>query len=292
MKTKRWTYTLIGIVVAVGIYSFRGAKILNKNKHSHPTYSEFKGRAGQQGNAEEAAESTMQYGGKAIELPAFVQNARYPEQILYRTGYTVSYNSVTKLPNWVSWQLTADKTDGENERKSVKFFEDNEVPMERATPADYKNSGYDRGHMCPAGDNKWDRTAMRESFLMTNVCPQVHSLNAGDWNSLEQACRSWAVKYGSVYIVCGPILYRGEHQTIGLHKVVVPDAFFKVVLRMGASPKAIGFIYRNTNNNRPWGDYVNSVDEVERITGYDFFPALSDDIEKRVEASANLNDWR
>ncbi|MDY4218126.1 MAG: hypothetical protein SOX84_05030, partial [Prevotella sp.] len=116
MKTKRWTYTLIGIVVAVGIYSFRGAKILNKNKHSHPTYSEFKGRAGQQGNAEEAAESTMQYGGKAIELPAFVQNARYPEQILHRTGYTVSYNSVTKLPNWVSWQLKADKTDGENER--------------------------------------------------------------------------------------------------------------------------------------------------------------------------------
>lgn len=213
------------------------------------------------------------------------------EQILERTGYVASYNKVTLLPNWVAWHLTAERTEGSAKRSGVDFAEDTEVPEPRATDWDYYNSGYDRGHMCPAADNKWSKKAMEESFLFTNMCPQNGNLNRGDWNEMEMACRKWAKKYGDLYIVCGPILYKGKHKTIGKNKVVVPEAFFKVVLRTGDDPQAIGFIYKNTSGNRPKDSYVNTVDEVERITGIDFFPSLPDDVEKKVEAECDLGLW-
>ena len=166
-----------------------------------------------------------------------------------------------------------------------------DVPAPRAEDSDYYGSGYDRGHMCPAADNKFSKKAMQESFLFTNMCPQNSNLNRGDWNEMEMACREWAQKYGSVYVVCGPILYKGKHKTIGKNRVVVPEAFFKVVLRTGENPNAIGFIYKNTEGNRPKGDYVNTVDEVERITGIDFFPSLPDNIEDKIEAKADIADW-
>lgn len=214
-----------------------------------------------------------------------------PEQILKRTGYVASYNKATLLPNWVAWHLTAERTEGSAKRSGVDFAEDTEVPEPRATDWDYYNSGYDRGHMCPAADNKWSKKAMEESFLFTNMCPQNGNLNRGDWNEMEMACRKWAKKYGDLYIVCGPILYKGKHKTIGKNKVVVPEAFFKVVLRTGDDPQAIGFIYKNTSGNRPKDSYVNTVDEVERITGIDFFPSLPDNVEKNVEATADIANW-
>lgn len=215
-----------------------------------------------------------------------------PSMILERAGYVTSYNKKTKLPNWVAWHLTAENTKGSHSRKGIDFMEDEDVPTPRADDWDYYNSGYDRGHMCPAGDNKWDSEAMRQSFLFTNICPQAPGLNRGDWNEMENACRSWARENGDIYIVCGPILYKGRHKTIGKHKVVVPEAFFKVVLCMRGTPKAIGFIYKNEDGNRPKGDYVNSVDEVERITGFDLFASLPDDVEKAVESTADLDDWQ
>ena len=214
-----------------------------------------------------------------------------PEQMLRRTGYTASYNKATKLPNWVAWHLTADRTTGPAKRSGVDFQADMDVPAPRAEDSDYYGSGYDRGHMCPAADNKYSEKAMEESFLFTNMCPQNGNLNRGDWNEMEQACRRWAKEYGGVYVVCGPILYKGKHKTIGKNKVVVPEAFFKVVLRTGENPKTIGFIYKNAEGNRPKGDYVNTVDEVERITGIDFFPELPDDVENKVEATADIADW-
>ena len=136
-----------------------------------------------------------------------------------------------------------------------------------------------------------ERAGYDESFLFTNICPQAPQLNRGDWNEMEQACRKWAKQEGALYIVCGPIFYKNSKKTIGKNRVSVPDAFFKVVLCMTGEPKAIGFIYKNGDGNRPKGDYANSVDEVERITGIDFFHALPDDIENKVEATCNPDDW-
>lgn len=228
--------------------------------------------------------------GEAYETPALREGSG--EQILRRMAYTVSYNKEMKLPNWVAWQLTAEHAEGTASRSGMKFQEDEEVDEPRATDADYRGSGYDRGHMCPAGDMKWSYDALLQTFIFTNCCPQIHGLNAGDWNEMEGQCRRWAKEYGQLYIACGPIIYKSQRRkTIGRNKVVVPEAFFKVVLRLKPTPAAIGFIYKNEAGDRPKSAYVNTVDQVERITGYDFFASLPDDIEAKVETEASLEDW-
>ncbi len=214
-----------------------------------------------------------------------------PSQILNRIGYTISYNHNTKCPNWVAWHLTAEHADG-NIGRSNDYREDIDVPTPRANVEDYKGSTWSRGHMCPAGDNKWDYKAMSETFLLTNICPQHASLNSGLWNRIEQDCRRWAKKYGDIYIVCGPVLLNREHETIGNNKVVVPEAFFKVILRVNPQPAAIGFIIRNNEGKKKRDQFVNTIDQVERITGFDFFPALPDEIENKVEAYSNIEDWK
>lgn len=216
-----------------------------------------------------------------------------PAQILANKAYVSSFNNTTLMPNWVAWKLAGTHVNGGADRKKHAFTPDSRVDEAyRVTTHDYVRSGYDRGHMCPAADNKWSDEAMTQSFLMTNICPQDHGLNVGDWNEMENQCRRWASKYGEVYVLCGPILLRGKHKRIGKeHKVTVPEAFFKVVLCLEGTPKGIGFIYRNEDGDRPKGDYVNSIDQVERITGFDFFPSLPDDVERTVEARADLAEW-
>lgn len=221
-------------------------------------------------------------------LPAPIKDR--PEQILVRTSYIVSYNKVWKLPNWVAWHLTDDHVDGNAPRRNS-FREDLEVPRPRATPADYKGSGWSRGHMCPSGDNKWNPRANHDTFLMTNLCPQDANLNSGLWNSIEMDCRKWAKKYGDVFIICGPVPLRQPYETIGDNKVAVPKAFFKIVLCLNDSIKAFGFVVKNKSGEKKTNLYYNTVREVERLTHIDFFPLLPDSIEDRVETHADINEW-
>jgi len=213
------------------------------------------------------------------------------EQIIKKKAYIVSYNNDTKIPNWVAWHLTADNTDGPFKRLS-NFHEEEDLPTPRATLEDYRRSGWSRGHMCPAGDNKWDETAMYESFSLVNVCPQNASLNSGLWNSVEMDCRRWAKIFGDIYIVCGPVFYNKEHEVIGNNEVYVPEAFFKVVLCLNGTLKGMGFVVKNTDGTKKKDLYYNSIDQVERITNIDFFPKLSDDIEKEVESTLDMSLWR
>ena len=228
--------------------------------------------------------------GTATDILKPAPLSSVPEQLLVRTAYVASYNKDTKIPNWVAWHLTADHTDGTVKRLGG-FHEDREVPVPRATPKDYRGSGWSRGHMCPAGDNKWDADAMYESFSLVNVCPQDAKLNSGLWNSLEMDCRKWARKYGDVYIVCGPVFMKRQHDTIGDNQVYVPEAFFKVVLCLQGRPKALGVIVRNNDGQKKRDLYYNTVDQIERITGLDFFPLLPDDVEEAVESRVNIHDW-
>jgi len=241
--------------------------------------------------AEEPAKAVLPSAVR-LELPGKMTGA--DELILRRRGYTVSYNRGLKIPNWVAWELTPEKLI-ERESRSRDFLPDPDLPTDEAvTTDDYKGAGLDRGHMCPAGDNRWHWRAMQESFYMTNICPQDHNLNRGDWKELEEACRRWAQEEGRIYIVCGPVLYKRKHRTIGKrHRVTVPEAFFKVILCSESNPpKAIGFIYKNTSGNHSLDSYVNTIDQVERITGIDFFPSLTDEVEKEVEAACDLNLWK
>ena len=213
-------------------------------------------------------------------------------QVLQRKAYVVSYNAYYRIPNWVAWKLTAAHTRGDVRRDEMAFSEDYEADGPRVNTNDYMRSRYDRGHMCPAGDNKWDTEAMEQTFLLTNVCPQHPHLNVEDWNRLEQQTRLWARHYGAVYVVCGPIVNKQNHRTIGRHKVAVPEKFFKVVMRNNGDMAALGFIFANNGTNQPIAQRVVSVDSIEALTGMDFFSALPDEVETRIEASAKKSAWK
>lgn len=209
-------------------------------------------------------------------------------KLIHHTGYSVLYDETRHLPVWVAWTLTPGRFE-EVVSRYDKFLPDPALE-DPVTTDEFTRSGYDRGHMCPAADNKWDMQAMRESFYLTNICPQNHNLNSGDWKELEEACREWACENGKLYVVSGPVLYGTEQATIGYHKIAVPDAFYKVVL-CPAPLKGIGFVCRNEAGNRPLDVYALSIDQVERITGIDFFSALPDSIENQVEAECSPADW-
>lgn len=227
-----------------------------------------------------------------LEQPAPIIGAR--EILLFKNQYIISYNTETFCPNYVCWSLTKDRLRG-NVKRTDDFYGDPTLNEDcRVETSDYSGSGYDRGHMCPAGDNKNGDTVMRESFVMTNICPQANNLNRGDWNELESKCRDWVKKYGTLYICCGPIFDSKNPKKIGKRKnlkISVPDRFFKVVLCLDDNPKAIGFVYPNNDTNKPMSSYAVSVDEVEKITGIDFYPQLDDAEEKALESKCNPEAW-
>lgn len=224
-----------------------------------------------------------------IEIPAAISGRA--ERVITHRGYTVSYNCDWKIPNWVAYEITDYEVDG-NEERSDKFVPDPMVPKNlSATTNDYKNSGYDRGHMAPAADMKWDEQAMKESFYLSNICPQLHNLNAGVWKDLEEQVRDLAAQKGSIYVVCGPIVST-DYQTIGENNVAVPSAFFKVLLQKEKDKiHTIGFVYENKSGKRPMSSYARTVDEIEEITGIDFFATLPDEIENKVEAEVDFSKW-
>lgn len=205
-------------------------------------------------------------------------------------GMDLSFNPQYHIPNWVSWELTSDETSGEVSRTN-KFSADPEIP-ESAETWDYNYSGYDRGHMAPAGDMRWNREAMEQTFLMTNICPQVKSLNAGSWKNLEEKCRQWAQADSAIYIVCGPVIDGKPIEYIGDTRVYVPRQFFKVIISPYANPaRGIGFIM--PNGKVPGGMQACAVpiDSVESLTGHDFFASLPDDIEADVESQCDFHYW-
>ena len=217
---------------------------------------------------------------------------RRNSQILVSRAYITSYNKETKNPNWVSWKLVSDHTDGMFGRNMEVFYEDKRVSVPRSTPEDYKGSGYDRGHMCPAADNRWNPVAMRESFVMTNICPQDKDMNQNTWNEIEQLCRIWSREYGVIYIVCGPIYLNNEIRCIGRNKVTVPDYFFKVVLRTGEDPVGIGFLCENASDLDREIVHLATINEVETITGFTFYNFLPDSIITRVKNDCQIGKWR
>ncbi len=245
------------------------------------------------GTTEDYAENASTSNQRLMELPARLKGV--PEQIIRHTGFTLSFNREHNNPNWVAWELTASEASAAGRRED-NFLPDPEVAApHQVTTADYKGSGYDRGHMVPAADMHWSGRAQAECFYMTNICPQDHSLNAGSWATLEKACRRWAQQEGRVYIVCGPLYDRGRKlPTIGRdHRVTVPTGFFKCVLSLQQGrEKAIGFIYSNRSHKQPMTQATTSVDEVERLTGMDFFVNVPDQLERRIEASYSLKVWR
>lgn len=225
---------------------------------------------------------------KDLEIPTLLTPRQ--QQIIRHTGYTVSYNKDTKLPNWVSYELTRAETKGK-EKRSNRFIADPLVKGAIATNADYTRSGYDKGHMAPAADMKWSPVAMNESFYFSNMCPQHPQLNRRGWKKLEDKIRDWAVADSAIIIICGPVIKK-QPKTIGKNKVVVPQQFFKVILSPFVKPmRAIGFLFNNEQSVDPLSAYVVTVDSIERLTNMDFFSLLPDELENKIEAEANYFQW-
>lgn len=210
-------------------------------------------------------------------------------------GYRLSFNTETLCPNWVAWELTRDETQGRLPRYNY-FQADPKLPNRYQVEwKDYKGTGWDRGHMCPAADMKWDKQAQKACFYMSNICPQNGSLNSGAWGKLEEACRRWAQREGNIYIVCGPIFAEdGQRKTIGRgRKIQVPTGFFKAVLCLNKGrEKAIAFYFSNDNKRQYMSEVALSVDNLERLTGYDLFYQLPDALENRLEAVHAFKLWQ
>ncbi|MBR5147642.1 MAG: DNA/RNA non-specific endonuclease [Bacteroidaceae bacterium] len=223
-------------------------------------------------------------------LPAYSTNKH--EQIIEYERYTVSYNTKCRIPNWVAWELTYDQTLGPS--KGDLTFEKDKSIENCPSPAEYTNSGYSRGHMCPKADNKWNDKAYKESFYMTNVCPQNHEdLNNRTWKALEELCRkNWCKKYDKIYIVCGPII-KGSSKKIGPNQdIYVPEEFFKAVLRVKFNKRgvigaeAIGYIFKQDGSVR-----LCPVDYIENRTGLNLFHKLPNYVQDRAEADFNRDKW-
>ena len=227
-----------------------------------------------------------------LELPKPLKGS--DEKNIVHEGYTCSFNTSRLTPTYVAWCLTRERTRGTVKRTN--FFDIDPTIDRRyqVKHSDYSGSRYDRGHMCPSADNQHSQKAMVECFYMTNMCPQSHALNSGAWNDLEIQCRSWARNYGKIYICAGPIYDKKPYTTIGPrknYKIAVPDRFYKVVLMIGKTSKAIGFIYPNGTANKEMRDYAVSVDKVEQVTGLDFFYQLDDKTEKQIEKECKPSAW-
>lgn len=212
------------------------------------------------------------------------------DKVVKYKGYTAHFNKDLHIPNCVTYEITANEARGKRDRSGN--FERDESVAGCPNWWDYRDSGYDRGHMAPAGDMKWDEQAMNETFYLTNVCPQDAALNAGMWNDIEIKVREWARRDKSLIVVTGPIMGKNQ-ETIGQDvDIAVPEAFFKVILSPNTTPKkAIAFICPNRSCGGTMQSYAVSVDEVEKRTGMNFFNALPDEIENRIEATCNLNQW-
>ena len=211
-------------------------------------------------------------------------------QIVHHQNYSLSYSEPHEQAEWVAYELKASHLSSTNHKRP--YFEiDNAVKSGAAHWRNYKQSGYDRGHLCPAGDRRFSKAAHDETFLTSNISPQEHQFNAGVWNRLEQKVRYWAKKYDGVFVVTGGILKDGL-KTIGEERVAVPNQFYKIVLdNTNGNPKVLAFLMNHNDSDMPLYKFVVSVDEVEKLTGIDFFPELDDAIENKIEASSSYKNW-
>lgn len=225
------------------------------------------------------AEDSLLY----VEIPVGT-----PSQKKQYEGFMVDFNAANHTANYVSWKLLASKTDG-SAKRTGEFLHDEDV---KGCPysEDYKHSGFDRGHMCPAADQKWSRTAMAHSFVMTNICPQAGALNSGAWSTLEKKERQWACNYGKLIIIAGPVYEARDTARIGHTGVRIPSSFFKVVYAPTVS-RAIAFVYPNRRSPGNMANYSMTVDRLEEITGYDFFHTMPENEQHKIESKASFSSW-
>ena len=219
-------------------------------------------------------------------LPAKVGN----HQILTYSQFTLSYNEDNEQADWVAYELTGDEVKIKRQRCDC-FSADTNVINGSADKKDYENSGFDRGHLSPSADNKATKQSNRESFLFSNMSPQLPGFNRGIWEKLEEWVRGEALRYNKIYVVTGPV-FINDLGTIGKDSVTIPGYFFKAILRFeGDTARTIGFLLPQIGATGNIQDYMVTVNTIETLTELDFFPKLDDSIENKAEGEFKAKDW-
>lgn len=219
-------------------------------------------------------------------LPANIEE----HQVIEYSQFTLSYNPTHKQADWVAYELTADEVNTKQERCDC-FKTDKNISSDAVSIGDYNASGFDKGHLCPAADCNASKQANGESFLMTNMSPQLPLFNRGIWADLEEWVREQAVTYSTIYVTTGPV-FVNNLGTLSEKKITIPGYYYKTLLRFdGEKVKTIAFLIPHLGAVGKLKDYVVSVNTIETITGIDFYPELDDSIENRAESQIELRKW-
>lgn len=232
-----------------------------------------------------------------LELPlcAASKNGTAPDHQIRRfKNYVVCYRESYEQAEWAAYCLEKEEL-VKNAYRGDDFRADPEITTGSATLADYKKSGYDRGHLAPAANFAFSEEAMSESFFLSNMSPQAPGLNREIWQYLEGQVRTWADRFGKVYVITGPVLEKPAeaYDYIGENQVSIPEFYYKVLLvPTHESLMSIGFIIPNKKCKDTFWDYAVTIDEVERRTGLDFYSLLDDHLEDKLESEYALENWK
>ena len=212
-----------------------------------------------------------------------------PDQLLTRKGFSVGYGIKERQAIWVCYILSSENLESPRVER-INIFRPDPLVKDPVHPRDYRRTGYDKGHLAPAADFTYSEETMRNSFYMSNISPQVPGCNRGIWKRLEQQVRNWARKEGRICVITGPVFSENDKpmKDTGIR---IPCAFYKVVLDTTPPEKMIGFIIPNETTKKRLGSFVVSVDEVEKVTGCDFFSGLPDEQEQKLESAVIPADW-
>lgn len=215
-----------------------------------------------------------------------------PDTVHSYTGFDLAYNEIHEQASWVAYVLTRAEVENGFQERTDNFREDTSIRSGSAVLSDYRGSGFDRGHLAPAGDMKWSAKAMSESFLLSNMSPQNPSFNRGIWRKLEQQVRDWAVEKDSIYVVTGPVLSTVKN-SIGESPVGVPGYYFKVVADLSPPEHSfIAFLLPNEGSSEELTHFAISVDSLEQFTGYDFFAsAPNQEVIEWLERQLDRDSW-
>ena len=213
-------------------------------------------------------------------------------QLVDRTGYAFLYSEKHEQPLWVSYKLTKAEVQNKVAKRKDNFRLDPVIKTGSAILADYEGSGYDRGHLAPAGDMAWSKETMSESFFLTNMSPQVPGLNRGMWRILEEQIRKWTRKEKELYIITGPII-RPNYKTIGPNKVTVPQWYYKIIVDYHEPEiKALAFMIPNRKPQKSLHSFAVSIDKLEEVTQLDFLNLLPQKVQEQLESKVNLSQWK
>jgi len=212
------------------------------------------------------------------------------DNLISHTYYSLSYSEEHKQAEWVYYKLNSSQLDPTVKRKN-NFRKDPKIIKNSADLNDYKNSGYDRGHLAPAADMKYNSDSMSESFYLSNVSPQSANFNRGIWKKIEEQIRDWSYMYGELIIITGPILQCENFGKIGANRVTIPKWYYKVVIDPDNYKRNLAILIENTASSNSIKNYVITINQLEEFSGINFFYRLPDLIEESFESSKNLNLW-